>query len=190
MMTKSRKNLGPKPLVFPMVVFIIGTYDEDGNPNAMNAAWGGVGNDEEIFICLSANHKTCKNFEKTGAFTVGIATKDTVISSDYIGLVSANNDKDKFMKSGFTATKSEFVNAPLINELPLVLECEVTSWEPEKCHLFGKIVNVSADESILDDKGKVDVDKLKPISYEGSGHTYRILGDVVGHAFHDGLALN
>ncbi|MCF0261957.1 MAG: flavin oxidoreductase, partial [Sphaerochaetaceae bacterium] len=84
MMTKSRKNLGPKPLVFPMVVFIIGTYDEDGNPNAMNAAWGGVGNDEEIFICLSANHKTCKNFEKTGAFTVGIATKDTVISSDYV----------------------------------------------------------------------------------------------------------
>lgn len=181
----SRINFGPKPFIYPMPVLIIGTYDENGVPNAMNAAWGTITDMNEITISMSP-HKTTENFLKTGDFTVSIATEDTVVPCDYVGVESASKVPDKFAKAGFHATKSEYVNAPLIDELPMALECKVKSYEDEI--LVGEIVNVCADESILTD-GKIDPKKLKPIAYDPVNHTYVGLGNVVGKAFSDGLKL-
>lgn len=181
----SRTNFGPKPFMYPMPVLIVGTYDENGVPNAMNAAWGTITDMNEITISMSP-HKTTENLAKTGAFTVSIATEDTVIPCDYVGVESASKVPDKFAKAGFHATKSEYVNAPLIDELPMALECKVKRYEDEI--LVGEIVNVCADESILTD-GKIDPKKLKPIAYDPVNHTYVGLGEVVGKAFQDGLKL-
>lgn len=181
----SRVNFGAKPFVYPMPVLIVGTYDENGVPNAMNAAWGCVTDSSEISISMS-NHKTTENFAKTGAFTVSFATEDTVVACDYVGVESGNKVPDKFAKAGFHATKSEYVNAPLIDELPMALECKVKSYEDGI--LVGEIVNVNVDESILTD-GQIDPKKLKPITYDPVNHTYIGLGEKVGNAFKDGLAL-
>lgn len=178
----SRINFGAKPYVYPMPVLIVGTYDENGVPNAMNAAWGCITDMAEISISMSS-HKTTDNFAKTGAFTVAFATEDTVVACDYVGIESAKKVPDKFEKAGFTATKSEFVNAPIINELPMSLECKVKSFD--NGILVGEIVNVNADESILTD-GKIDPMKLKPITYDPVGNKYIALGNVVGQAFSDG----
>ena len=140
-------------------------------------------------ICLDDGHKTTANIINTGAFTVGVGTKDTMVACDYVGIVSGNTEKDKMQKAGFTATKSAFVNAPIIDQLPFVLECNVISYDKSTCALIGEIVNVSIDESVLDGKGKVDVEKLQPITYDSVNHTYRVLGEVVGKAFCDGKKL-
>ena len=184
-----RKNFGPKTMCYPMPVFIIGTYNADGTPNAMNAAWGGISEEQEISICVDNSHKTAENLIARKAFTVSMATVDTLAACDYVGIVSGNKEPDKFAKAGFHATKSEFVDAPLIDELPMALECEVISYDEETCRLVGRIVNVSADESILGENGKVDVAKLRPITYDSMNHHYLVLGEKVGQAFHDGLAL-
>ena len=184
-----RKNFGPKTMCYPMPVFIIGTYNADGTPNAMNAAWGGISEEREISICVSDDHKTTENFLARKAFTVSMATADTVVSCDYVGIVSGNDEPDKFRKAGFHATKSEFVDAPLIDELPMALECELISYDKESCRLVGRIVNVCADDSVLGEDGKIDPAKLQPITYDSMSHTYRTLGPVVGRAFHDGTAL-
>lgn len=181
----SRINFGAKPFIYPMPVLIVGTYDENGVPNAMNAAWGTITDMNEITISMS-EHKTTENLIKTGAFTVSIGTEDTVVACDYVGVESASKVPDKFEKAGFHATKSEFVNAPLIDELPMTLECKVKSYEDEI--LIGEIVNVTADESILTD-GQIDPKKLKPIAYDPVGHTYMGLGEKVGNAFSDGMKL-
>lgn len=181
----SRVNFGAKPLVYPMPVLIIATYDEMGNPNAMNAAWGCITDMNEISISMS-EHKTTDNFAKTGAFTVSFATESTVVPCDYVGVESGSRVPDKFARAGFHAVKSEFVNAPLIEELPMALECKVKSFIDGI--LIGEIVNVNADECILTD-GKVDPKKLKPITYDPVNHTYIALGEVVGKAFSDGLKL-
>ena len=181
----SRVDFGAKPLMFPMPVLIIGTYDENGVPNAMNAAWGITTDFQELTISLS-EHKTTENLMKTGAFTVSMATENTVIACDYVGVESANNNPDKFAKAGFHAVKSTRVNAPLIQELPMALECKVKSFEDDI--LVGEIVNVCADESVITD-GKIDPKKLKPIAYDPCNNTYVTLGDVVGKAFSDGLKL-
>ncbi|MCQ2506209.1 MAG: flavin reductase family protein [Lachnospiraceae bacterium] len=180
-----RKNFGVKPFVYPMPVLIIATYDENGVPNAMNAAWGCITDMNEISISMG-KHKTTENMAKTGAFTVSFATEDTVVGSDYVGIASGSQVPNKFEKAGFTATKSEFVNAPLINELPMALECKVKSFE--NGILIGEIVNVNADESILTN-GTVDPMKLKPITYDPVNHKYIGLGKVVGNAFSDGKKL-
>ena len=180
-----RVNFGAKPFLYPMPVLIVGTYDENGVPNAMNAAWGTITDFQEISISL-APHKTTENFAITGAFTVSIATEDMVDACDYVGIVSANDVPDKFAKAGFHATKSEKVNAPLIDELPMALECKVKSYVDDI--LVGEIVNVTADESILTN-GRIDPKKLKPIAYDPANKTYLSLGDVVGKAFSDGLKL-
>lgn len=181
----SRINFGAKPFIYPMPVLIVGTYDENGVPNAMNAAWGTITDMNEITISMS-EHKTTENLRKTGAFTVSIGTEDTVVACDYVGVESASKVADKFEKAGFHATKSEFVNATLIDELPMALECKVKSYEDEI--LIGEIVNVNADESILTD-GQIDPKKLKPIAYDPVGHTYMGLGEKVGNAFSDGMKL-
>lgn len=183
-----RKNFGQKTWLYPMPVLIIGTYDENGNANAMNAAWGGIGDDNQIAICLSPEHKTVKNIVAKKAFTVSIADEQHVAECDYVGIVSANNTPDKMEKSRLHATKAEHVDAPYFEELAMTLECELISYDEKSCHLFGKIVNVSADEKILTD-GKIDVAKLQPITYDAINHTYIALGKTVGKAFDIGKSL-
>ncbi len=184
-----RKSLGAKTALYPMPVFIIGTYDENGVPNAMNAAWGGISEEKEISICVSNDHKTTYNFLKTGFFTVSIADAKNVVAADYVGIASANKEKDKIKKAGWTAVRAENVNAPIFNELPLALECKLKSYDSESCRLVGEIVNISADESILDKDGKIDLKSFSPITYDPFGHNYIALGEVVGKAFSDGLKL-
>lgn len=184
-----RKNFGAKAICYPMPVFIIGTYGADGTPNAMNAAWGGISDDTQISICISADHKTTENILARKAFTVSMATARHMAACDYVGIVSGSREPDKFAKAGFHATQSPFVDAPLIDELPMALECRLISYDPETCRLVGEIVNVSADESVLGENGKVDVRKLQPITYDPMNHHYLALGEKVGDAFHDGLAL-
>ena len=175
-------------MLFPQPVLIIATYDEDGKANAMNAAWGGIVGMDKIIIDLSS-HKTTDNSMKKGAFTVSMGDKAHVTECDYVGMVSANKEPDKMAKAGFTTTKSEFVDAPLFDELPMALECKLISYDEESCRLVGEIVNVCADEKILDDNGKIDLTKFSPITYDPVHHTYRKLGDVVGKAFSDGAKL-
>ena len=184
-----RKNFGVKTWLYPMPVFIVAAYDNEGNPNAMNAAWGGIYTDNMIGICLSEDHKTTQNILATRAFTVSMATAEQVTACDYVGIVSGNKEPDKFHKASFHATKSEFVNAPIIDELPMTLECELVSYDTETCFMVGKIVNVSADEKILNESGKIDLSKLRPITYDPCNHDYIELGAKVGNAFSDGKKL-
>ena len=184
-----RKNFGPKPMCYPMPVYIIATYNEDGTPNAMNAAWGGISEEEQITICMDAEHRTATNILARKAFTVSMATAKYAAACDYVGIVSGNKEPEKFAKAGFHATKSAFVDAPLIDELPMALECELISYDPESCRLLGRIVNVCAEESVLGENGKVDAGKLQPITYDPMNHHYLVLGEKVGQAFHDGLQL-
>ena len=184
-----RKNFGAKPLCYPQPVYIIAAYGKDGTPNAMNAAWGGITEEAEITICLSPEHKTVENILVKKAFTVSMADAAHVTACDYVGIVSGNDVPDKLTKAGFHTTPSEFVDAPLIDELPMALECRLISYDKDSCRLVGEIVNVSADESILNEAGKVDPDKLRPITFDSMNHTYLVLGEKVGQAFHDGLAL-
>ena len=165
-----------------MPVFIVAAYDEYGEPNAMNAAWGGVYTDDMIGICLSEEHKTTQNILATRAFTVSMATADKVAECDYVGIVSGNKVPDKFARAGFTAEKSQFVNAPIIAELPMTLECELVSYDAETCHMVGKIVNVSADERILTPDGKIDITLLQPIIYDTINKDYLTIGAKVGKA--------
>lgn len=172
-----------------MPVFIIGTYDKNGVANAMNAAWGGISEETEISICVSDDHKTTENFLYTGAFTVSIPDVDNVVAADFVGIVSGNDANDKIERCGWHAEKSELVNAPIFDELPMTLECRVKSYDKDSCRLVGEIVNVSADERILGDDGKIDLNKFKPITYDPIHHTYRALSEPVGKAFSDGLKL-
>ncbi|MBP5720802.1 MAG: flavin reductase [Bacteroidales bacterium] len=182
-----RKNFGPDHALVttPQPCVMIATWDENKTPDVMMAAWAGQLDDKQIVISLS-KHKTTDNLEKTGAFTISFADERTVAESDYFGLVSGNEVPDKVAKAGFTHTPSPNVNAPIINEYPLTLECKVISFEDGM--LIGEIINQSADESILTD-GKVDLAKLKPIVFDAAGMCYRALGDVVGKAWGAGKAI-
>ena len=184
-----RKNFGSKEWLYPQPVLIVAAYDEHGNPNAMNAAWGGTADYKQITICLSKGHKTVKNLLHTGAFTVSIGQANLVVECDYVGLVSGNKVADKFEQAGFHATKSEFVNAPLIDELGMAFECKVISYNPETGTLLGEVVNVSVSEDMLGEDGKPDVQKLQPITFDAVHNSYIKLGEKVGNAFKDGRKL-
>ena len=177
---------GNKSTITPEGVFIIGTYDENGIPNAMNAAWGMQSDMGEITLML-AKHKTTENFEKTGAFTVAFGTADTVVISDYFGVESGKN-VNKIEKAGCHVHRSAHVNAPIIEEYPLTLECKVRKWDPSTGYLIGEIVASQADESIMTD-GKVDLSKLRPIIFDPSFNAYRVVGEIVGKAFSDGMKI-
>lgn len=183
-----RKNFGAKPILYPQPVFIIGSYDENGIPDAMNAAWGGISEANQISMCLSAEHKTVKNILVCGAFTVSMATLEQLVACDYVGIVSANDVPNKIKNAGFHTVKSDTVDAPLFEELPLAVECRLISYDEETCRMVGEIINVCADESILTD-GTIDPMKLRPITYDGMNHAYYVLGEKVGNAFKDGAAL-
>ena len=184
-----RKNFGPKSVLYPQPVFIIAAYDENGKANAMNAAWGGLSEETEITICISPEHRTTHNILASGAFTVSMADAEHMVACDYVGIVSGNNVPDKMERAGFHTTHSEYVHAPLIDELAMAVECKLISYDPETCRLIGEIVNVCADESILNERGKVDPAKLRPITFDPMNYGYLVLGERVGNAFHDGAAL-
>lgn len=183
-----RKNFGAKTWAYPMPVFIIGSYDAEGKPNAMNAAWGGIYDTNQIMVCLADDYKTTDNIRISGAFTVSFATESTVVASDYVGIVSANDNADKLAIAGFHAVKSEFVNAPMFDELPMAVECKLLKFNEDGI-CIGEIVNVSADEGVLDGNGRIDPKKLAPICYDSVNHNYLSLGNPVGKAFSDGKKL-
>ena len=179
-----KKDFGKNPWFYPLPVLIVGTYDNNGNADAMNAAWGGLYGADMVELCLSESHKTTKNIKEKKAITVSFADAANLKACDYVGIVSA----DKMAKSGLTTEKSRFVDAPVINELPVVLECELVRFT-EEGNVLGRIVNIAADESVLDDKGSIDLTKFKPITYEPVNHGYYVVGEKVGQAFSDGNAL-
>lgn len=183
-----RKNFGTKPWFYPLPVLIIGTYDSNNQADAMNAAWGGLYDANLIELCLSAGHKTTKNIKEKKAFTVSFADAKNVVACDYVGMVSANNTPDKMKKAGLTTRKSDFVDAPIIEELPMALECRFVK-TTEDGNIIGEIVNVSADESILNEKGMIDIQKLQPISFDPVNNDYVVIGEKVGNAFEDGNQL-
>ena len=176
-----RKNFGPDHALIttPQPCVMIATWDQDHTPDVMMAAWAGQYDFKQIVVSMS-KHKTTENLERTGAFTVSFADVRTVAESDYLGLVSGSKVPDKVARVGFTVSPSPNVDAPIINEYPLTLECKVLSWEDGI--LVGEVVNQSADESILTE-GKVDLAKLQPIVFDAAGMCYRALGDVVGGAW-------
>ena len=183
-----RKNFGAKPFLYPQPVFILAAYDENNIPNAMNAAWGGISEENEVSLCISPEHKTLKNILLSKALTISMAQSAYVAACDYVGLVSGNEVPDKLDKCGLHTTKSPFVNAPLIDELAMALECKLISYDENSCRLVGEIVNVCADESILSN-GKLDPAKLKPITFDPVNHVYLGLGEKLGNAFADGLQI-
>ena len=184
-----RKSFGSAPVCYPQPVFILAAYDDMGNANAMNAAWGGISEENEISLCIGAGRKTLKNLQETGAFTVSMGTADQVKQCDYVGIVSGNHVPAKLEQIGWTVTKAETVNAPLIDQLPMALECKYISFDPDTCRLVGQIVNVCADESVLNADGKIDPAKLRPITFDPMNNAYLVLGEKVGNAFRDGLEL-
>ncbi len=175
-----------KSAIFPEGVFIIGTYDENSVPNAMNAAWGIQSDYEEITLYL-AKHKTTENIKKTKAFTVAFGTKSTVAISDYFGIESGEN-VNKIEKAGCHVHKAPHVNAPIIEEYPVSLECECKSFNDETGILVGKIVGQIADDSVITN-GTIDIEKLEPLVFDMATKTYRTIGPVAGYAWKDGLAI-
>ena len=183
------KNLRNAGELFPQSVFIIASYGEDGTPNAMNAAWAGECSRHEICFNIG-NHKTTANIVARGAFTVSPADVAHVAEADYFGIASGN-DTDKAAASGMTFTKSQFVDAPVIEEFPLTMECEVTDIQGDEhgARIVGRIVNTRVDESILDEEGRVDFDKMRPIVYDSTRRIYRVVGEEVGGAWDAGKSL-
>ncbi len=183
-----RKNFGAKTCVYPMPVFIVAAYDKDGIPCCMNAAWGGIYETNQIMLCLADSHRTTKNIRESKAFTVSIADAKHVIEADYVGIVSGNKVPDKMEKAGLTTVKSEFVNAPIIEQFPMTVECKLLKFNEDGI-CIGEIVNVSADESVLGDDSMIDPAKLDAITFDPVHHTYIRLGEKVGNAFSDGNKL-
>ena len=182
-----RKDFNSQTWMLPMPVLMIGTYDENGKANLMNAAWGGIYDYGKIMICLSS-HKTTENIRKNKAFTISFATRKTVTACDYVGIVSQSKVPDKLKRANLHDIKSSKVNAPLFEEFPLTLECELEEVMNEGeggGNFVGKIVNVSVDESVLTN-GKVDTEKVDAILFDTIGLKYRALGEVVANAFIEG----
>lgn len=186
-----KKDLGALPALYPMPVLIVAAYDENGTPNAMNAAWGTICDMDKIALIIDEDHKTVKNIRATGAFTVALADRAHMAEADYLGIATGNKLADKFAKSGLTAARSDRVNAPVIDQFPLTMECELAEIvQTENLHaVVGKIVNVKAEEAVLDEKGKVDPEKLNAIIFDQFRSGYYISGERVGKAWNAGKDL-
>lgn len=186
-MRKNFKNVG----FYPQPVLVIGTYDEDGTPNAMNVGWGGLVGGAYVELNISPGHKTTENIRRKRAFTMSFADRAHLVQADYVGLVSGYDTPDKIARAGLHPVKSEFVDAPLFEELPLTLECQVAELTdgPGGLRIVGQVVNMSADEAILGQDGLVDADKAQFLSFDRVRRVYRLLGGVVGQAYHDGEKL-
>ena len=183
-----KKDIKNKLAVFPMPVLMIAAYDENGVVNVMNAAWGMISAMDKITLFIDEDHKTTKNIRAVKAFTVSIADKAHMAEADFFGIATGNKMADKFAKTGFHAVKSSHVNAPIIEEFPVVMECELAEIvETENIHaIVGKIINAQADESVLDDKGKVDVSKLHVMIFDQFQNNYYTSGEKVGKAWSEG----
>ena len=187
----AKKDLGVVPAVYPMPVLIVAAYDKGGKVNTMNAAWGMICDMDKIALFISEGHKTTKNILETKAFTVAIADKAHMDVADYFGIASGNNTPDKFARTGYTAVKSQHVNAPVIDEFPVTMECslaEVVSTETMYC-IVGKIANVVADEAVLSGNGKVDPAKLNALIFDQFQSGYYVTGEKVGQAWNAGKPL-
>lgn len=185
-----RRDIKTTEAIFPMPVLMIATYNEDGSIDVMNAAWETMLERDYIILNLTETHKTVQNIKARKAFTVSIADSKHVVEADYFGVVSGNKVPDKFAKSGLTAKKSERVDAPIINEFPLCMECEFIEYQDDQygCGVIGKIVNTTADEAVLTD-GKVDIEKVSAIAFDPYTHGYYKVTERVGEAFKDGMKL-
>ena len=186
-----KKSLGPLPAVFPMPVLMVGTYDENGTPDVMNAAWGMISDMDRITLFLGGDRKTVANMNVTKAFTVALADEKHMKEADFFGIATGNKMADKFARTGLTAVKSERVNAPVIEEFPLTMECEfVEEIDTENLHCYvGRIVNVLADEEVLDEKGKIVPEKLNAILFDQFKNGYYTIGEKVGKAWNAGVPL-
>lgn len=178
-----RKNIGIKPYLLPMPVLVIGTYNEDKSPNAMNVAYGSMRDDKSISLYINPVRKTIKNILRTKAFTVNLADMEHLLDADYIGIVSGNENKDKLKRTSFEAIKSEFVDAPIISFSPLSIECKFVSYDEKDHRLVGEIVNVCVEEEFIDQDGKIKTESMDLITYNPIENTYNLLGGFVGNAF-------
>lgn len=185
-----KQSIKTKSAIFPMPVLMIATYNDDGSVDVMNAAWGTMLDLDKVALNLTESHKTVQNMKKRKGFTVSIADASHVVEADFFGVVSGNNDSDKFKKSGMTITPSTLVDAPIINEFPVCMECEFIEFQNDETGIgaIGKVLNVLADESVMTN-GKVDISKLDAITYDPFTHGYYKIGERVGNAFKDGLKL-
>ena len=176
--------------IFPMPVLMVATYNEDGSVNVMNAAWGTMQERNMVALNLTETHKTVKNIKARGAFTVSIADAAHIVEADYFGIESGNRVADKFAHSGLTDSKAETVDAPIINEFPLCLECEFVEYQSGAygCGVIGKVVHVTADERVMVN-GKIDMSLVNAIAFDPYTHGYYKVTDRVGEAFKDGLKL-
>ncbi len=182
-----KKKIKTTEAIFPMPVLMVATYNDDGTIDVMNAAWGTMLERDQIILNLTESHKTVKNIRTRKAFTVSIANAQNVVAADYFGIVSGNDKEDKFEHSGLTYTKSENVDAPIINEFPVCMECELLENE-SNWGIVGKVVNTLADESVMNDDN-VDVNLLEAIAFDPYTHGYYKVNTRVGNAFKDGLEL-
>lgn len=183
-----KKELGPRPYLYPMPVLMIATYDEDGIVDVMNMAWGGICGNNAVALNINADHKTAKNIQAKKAFTLSVADVAHLEEADYLGMVSGNTVADKFERSGLHATKSARVDAPVVDEFPLTLECRVADIQQGDggLRIIGEIINVLADESTLDDEGEVDPTKLNALVFDTFKHGYYAIGEKVGQAWSSG----
>lgn len=185
------KSFGQKAWMLPQPVLIIGTYNSDGTPNAMNAAWGGQWDSKEIMISMGS-HATTENLARCSEFTVAFATKDTMVASDFVGIVSAKKDSEKIQKTGWTAVKAGNVNAPVFTDFPMRLECRILrkiDESEEGYYIVAEIVNILVDEAYLAEDGKPDIEKMQLIAFDPVHHGYHVVGERVGNAFSDGRTL-
>ena len=187
----AKKDLGVVPAVYPMPVLIVAAYDKGGKVNTMNAAWGMICDMDKIALFISEGHKTTKNILATKAFSVAIADKAHMDVADYFGIASGNNTPDKFERTGYTAVKSQHVNAPVIDEFPVTMECELAEVAETKTlyAIVGTIVNTVAEERVLDEKGKVDPARLDAIAFDQFRHGYYATGEKAGQAWNAGKPL-
>ncbi len=185
-----RKKIKTTEAIFPMPVLMIATYNEDESVDVMNAAWGMMLDRDYVVLNLTETHKTVKNIKRRKGFTVSIADAKHVVEADFFGVVSANTTPNKFEKSGLTATKSSYVDAPIINEFPICMECEFVEYQSDEygCGVVGKVVNVTADEKVMTN-GEVDISKVDAIAFDPYTHGYYKVGERVGNAFKDGFKL-
>lgn len=185
------KSFGVKPYLFPMPTYMIGTYNEDGSPDVMMMAWGGICAEDMVALNLEADHKTVANLRARKAFTLAVPSVATLAESDFFGIATANKVQDKFARTGLHAQKSERVDAPVIAEYPLTLECTVAGIQeqPYGLRILGKICNVLADERVLDEKGRIDASKLGAFSFDQMRNDYYATGEKVGTAWKSGAPL-
>ena len=186
-----KKSLGVKPYLFPMPVLMIATYGEDGTVDVMNMAWGGICASNLVALNIDEDHKTAENIKKRGAFTLSIADVDHLAEADFFGIATANKMPDKFARSGLRAVKSEHVDAPVVEEFPITLECKVAQLQNAdgNFRVVGEIVNVLAEEKVLDEQGKVDPTKLGAFVFDQFQSGYYAIGEKVGQAWHSGAKL-